>query len=58
METMTVTTCDRSGCPARGCEQVVFYGQDFYFCGHHAAELMLAMGDAVPTSMPAMARPA
>lgn len=56
METvMTLTTCDRSGCPACACEQFTFYGQDFYFCGHHAAELMAVASDAVSTPQPAMA---
>lgn len=43
---VTQMTCDRSGCPAPACEQFVFYGQDFYFCRHHAAEAMLLVGDA------------
>lgn len=52
---VTLTTCDRSGCPAPACEQVVLYGQDFYFCGHHAAELIPVASDAVPSSPPVMA---
>lgn len=56
METvMTPTTCDRSGCPAPPCHQLTLHGQDFYFCGHHAAELMLVTSDAVSAPLPAMA---
>lgn len=31
--------CDHPECPAWATESCVVYGQDFYFCHHHANEL-------------------
>jgi hypothetical protein len=32
-------TCDRSGCPAPGIDELILHGQDFHFCHHHATEI-------------------
>jgi hypothetical protein len=37
--------CDRSACPAPAARRVDLYGQDFYFCEHHWAEIADSLAD-------------
>jgi hypothetical protein len=41
--------CDRTDCPAPGVDELVLHGQDFHFCHHHAAELLMEAPEAEPT---------
>jgi hypothetical protein len=46
----TIKVCDTSACPAPAKRALMFYGQDFYFCGHHAVEVESALAVAVSES--------
>ena len=35
----SVRICDQRDCPAPALHDIILYGQDFHFCGHHWAEL-------------------
>jgi hypothetical protein len=56
--------CDKHACPAPAQRTLLVYGQDFYFCGHHSADVERALTVTAPRSwMPvaenrAEARPA
>jgi hypothetical protein len=54
----TTTVCDTHACPAPARRALMFYAQDFYFCGHHAVEVASALAVAVSASgeMPVMAQ--
>lgn len=42
--------CDARACPAPAKRALMFRGQDFYFCGHHAVEVESALAVAVSES--------
>lgn len=46
----TIKVCDARGCPAPAKRALMFHGQDFYFCGHHAVEIESALAVAVSES--------
>lgn len=45
-----ITVCDTRACPAPAKRALMFCGQDFYFCGHHAVEVESALAVAVSQS--------
>lgn len=46
----TIKICDARTCPAPAKRALMFHGQDFYFCGHHAVEVESALAVAVSES--------
>jgi hypothetical protein len=46
----TIKICDARACPAPAKRALMFHGQDFYFCGHHAVEIESALAVAVSES--------
>ena len=50
MVVTAIKVCDTRACPAPAKRALMFYGQDFYFCGHHAVEVESALAVAVSDS--------